>query len=101
MLTVGVRAKLGLPSPFDLRLGDPLALAATAVRFPGVPVIVPHFGAGLFREALMASDQCPTIHLDTAGSNAWMKYHPGLTLDAVFRQAIRCSLPSAASQSVS
>lgn len=88
VLTVGVRAKLGLASPFDLRLGDPLALAATAVRFPSVPVIVPHFGAGLFREALMAADQCPNIHLDTSGSNGWMKYHQGLTLDAVFRQAL-------------
>lgn len=88
VLTVGVRAKLGLPSPFDLRLGDPLALASTAVRFPSVPVIVPHFGAGMFREVLMAADQCPNIHIDTAGSNAWMKYHPGLTLDAAFRQAL-------------
>ena len=32
VLTVGVRKKLGLPSPFDLRLGDPLALAAIAPR---------------------------------------------------------------------
>ncbi len=37
VLTVGVRKKLGLPSPFDLRLGDPLALAAVASRFPDVP----------------------------------------------------------------
>jgi uncharacterized protein len=88
VLTVGVRRKLGLPSPFDLRLGDPLALAATASRFPGVPVIIPHFGAGMFREALMAADQCASIHLDTSSSNAWMKYHPGLTLEAVFRQAL-------------
>jgi uncharacterized protein len=88
MLSVGIRKKLGLPSPFDMRLGDPLALAATAVRFPGVPVIVPHFGAGLFREALMAADQCPNIHLDTSSSNGWMKYHPGLTLDTVFRHAV-------------
>src|SRR6476469_8797268 len=51
VLTVGVRKKLGLPSPFDLRLGNPLALAATAARFPNVPTIVPHFGAGLWREA--------------------------------------------------
>src|SRR3954465_9949822 len=27
VLTVGVRTRLGLPSPFDLRLGDPLAVA--------------------------------------------------------------------------
>jgi predicted TIM-barrel fold metal-dependent hydrolase len=87
-LTVGVRRKLGLPSPFDWRLGDPLALASTAVRFPQVPVIVPHFGAGFFREALMAADQCPSIHLDTSSSNGWIKYHPGLTLEGVFRQAL-------------
>ena len=88
VLTVGVRRKLGLPSPFDLRLGDPLALAVVASRFPKVPVIIPHFGAGFFREALMAADQCPNIHLDTSSSNSWIRYHPGLTLEAVFRQAL-------------
>jgi len=88
VLSVGVRKKLGLPSPFDLRLGDPLAAAAVAQRYPTVPVIIPHFGAGLFREALMAADQSPNIHLDTSSSNSWMKYYPGLTLEAVFRQAL-------------
>jgi predicted TIM-barrel fold metal-dependent hydrolase len=92
-LTVGVRKRLGLQSPFDWRLGDPLALAAVAVRFPSVPVIIPHFGAGLFREALMAADQCPNIHLDTSSSNGWMKYHPGLTLETVFRQALAVAGP--------
>lgn len=88
ILTVGVRKKLGLPSPFDLRLGDPLALGAVASRFPKVPVIIPHFGAGFFREALIAADQCANIHFDTSSSNAWIKYHPGLTLDVVFRQSL-------------
>ena len=88
VLSVGVRKKLGLPSPFDLRLGDPLAVAAIAARFPRVPVVIPHFGAGLFREALMAADQCPNIHLDTSSSNAWVKYHRDLTLDDVFHQAL-------------
>ncbi len=72
VLSVGIRKKLGLPSPFDMRLGNPLALAAMAARFPDVPVVVPHFGAGLFREALMAADQCPNIHLDSSSSNGWM-----------------------------
>jgi uncharacterized protein len=94
VLTVGARAKLGLPSPFDLRLGDPLALAATAVRYPGVPVVIPHFGAGLFREALMAAGQCGNIHLDTSSSNAWMKYYPGLTLQDVFARALEVVGPS-------
>lgn len=93
VLKVGVRAKLGLPSPFDLRLGDPLTLSAAASRFPNVPVIIPHFGAGFFREALMAADQCPNIHLDTSSSNSWMKYYPGLTLQDVFRQALAVAGP--------
>jgi predicted TIM-barrel fold metal-dependent hydrolase len=88
VLSIGVRKKLGLPSAFDLRLGDPLGLARVAARFRRVPVIIPHFGAGLFREALMAADQCPNIHFDTSSSNSWMRYHPHLTLDAVFRQAL-------------
>jgi predicted TIM-barrel fold metal-dependent hydrolase len=88
VLTVGARKKLGLPSPFDLRLGDPLAVATVASSFPTVPVIIPHFGAGMFREALMAADLCSTIHLDTSSSNAWMKYYPGFTLEQVFRQAL-------------
>jgi uncharacterized protein len=88
VLTVGVRKRLGLPSPFDLRLGDPLAVAAVASRHPAVPVIIPHFGAGFLRETLMAADQCPNIHLDSSSSNSWIKYYPGLTLEAVFRQAL-------------
>lgn len=88
VLSVGVRKKLGLASPFDLRLGDPLAVAAVALRFPSVPVVIPHFGAGMFREALMAADQCPNIYFDTSSSNSWLKYHPGMTLEAAFRQAL-------------
>ena len=88
VLTVGVRKKLGLPSRFDLRLGDPLALARMALGFPDVPVIVPHFGAGFFREALMAADQCPTIHLDTSSSNSWIRFDGGQTLEGVFRSAL-------------
>jgi predicted TIM-barrel fold metal-dependent hydrolase len=88
VLTVGVRKKLGLPSPFDLRLGDPLALAVTAARFPRVPTIVPHFGAGLWRETLMALDQSPNILVDSSSSNGWMKYYPGLTFEDVFCQTL-------------
>lgn len=87
VLTLGVRTKLGLPSRFDLRLGDPLAVAAVASRFPEVPVIIPHFGAGLFREALMAASTTPNIYLDTSSSNRWTKLYPGLTLREVFAAA--------------
>jgi uncharacterized protein len=88
VLSVGVRAKLGLASPFDIRFGNPLDLHAVALRYPHVPIIIPHFGAGLFREALMVADLCPNILLDTSSSNGWIKYHAGLTLAAVFRQAL-------------
>lgn len=94
VLTVGVRKKLGLPSPFDLRLGDPLALATTAARYPTVPVIVPHFGGGFFREALMAAEACPSMLFDTSSSNGWIKYTPGLTLADVFKQALAIVGPS-------
>jgi uncharacterized protein len=88
VLSVGVRKKLGLPSPFDIRFGNPIDLHGIALAYPSVPIIVPHFGAGLFREALMLADLCPNVLLDTSSSNSWMKYQPGLTLGDVFRQAL-------------
>ena len=88
VLAVGVRKKLGLPSRFDLSLGDPLGVTKLAMAFPQVPFIIPHFGAGLFREALMAADTCSNIYLDTSSSNAWINYTPGLTLETVFQTAL-------------
>jgi predicted TIM-barrel fold metal-dependent hydrolase len=93
-LSIGVRKKLGLPSPFDLRLGDPLAVARLAAQFPATPFILPHFGAGLFREALMAADLSANVHLDTSSSNGWIRYHPGLTLASVFRTALAVAGPT-------
>ena len=89
VLAVGARRKLGLPSPFELRFGDPLQLQAVALAHPRVPVIVPHFGAGMFREALMLADTCANVYFDTSSSNAWMRYTPGLTLADVFRTAVK------------
>ena len=88
VLTVGVRRKLGLPSRFDLRLGNPLELANLALAFPDVPFVIPHFGAGLLREALIAADMCANIHFDTSSSNSWIRYTPGLTLETVFKAAL-------------
>jgi predicted TIM-barrel fold metal-dependent hydrolase len=88
VLSVGVRKKLGLPSHFDLRLGDPLAVARLGLMFPQVPFIIPHFGAGMFREALMAADTCQNIYLDTSSSNSWIRYTPNLTLETVFQTTV-------------
>ncbi len=94
VLSIGVRRTLGLPSRFDIRRGDPLALATLALAVPGVPFIVPHFGAGLLREALMLGDMCPNVHYDTSSSNSWVRFTPGLTLEAVFRAALAVAGPS-------
>ena len=88
-LSVGVRQKLGMPSPFDLRFSNPVDLHAVAARHPQVPFIVPHFGAGYLREALMLADLCPNVYLDTSSSNRWMRYQESqLDLRQVFRHAL-------------
>ena len=88
VLSVGIRKKLGLPSPFDIRYGNPIDLHGIALKHPGVPIIIPHFGAGMLREALMLADCCPNVYLDTSSSNSWIKYTPGLTLEQVFKTAL-------------
>jgi predicted TIM-barrel fold metal-dependent hydrolase len=88
VLSVGIRKKLGLPSPFDIRFGNPIDLHGIASKHPAVPIIIPHFGAGMLRETLMLADGCPNVHLDTSSSNAWLKYTPGLTLEQVFKTAL-------------
>ena len=82
VLSIGVRKKIGLRSTFDIQRGNPLALIPVASRFPTVPLIVPHFGAGFFRELLMASDT------DTSSSNSWIKLTPTLSLVDVFRSTL-------------
>jgi predicted TIM-barrel fold metal-dependent hydrolase len=88
VLSVGIRKKLGLPSPFDIRYGNPIDLHGIALKHPGVPIIIPHFGAGMLREALMLADSSPNVYLDTSSSNSWIKYTPGLTLEQVFKTAL-------------
>lgn len=92
-LSVGIRKKLGLPSRFDLRCGDPLAVHALACDYPNQTFIIPHFGAGLFREALMAADLCPNLCFDTSSSNRWIAYQPSLTLADVFGQTLKVAGP--------
>jgi predicted TIM-barrel fold metal-dependent hydrolase len=95
VLSVGVRRKLGLPSPFDMRFSNPIDLHAVALRYPEVPIIVPHFGAGYFREALMLAGMCSNVYFDTSSSNDWVKFQvPGpLELRQVFRQALEVAGP--------
>ncbi len=85
--SVGVRTKLELSSSFDLRFSNPLDLHAVALRFPDIRFVIPHFGAGMFRETLMVADLCPNIWLDTSSTNRWMNYE-ALDLRDVFRRTI-------------
>jgi hypothetical protein len=87
VLTVGVRKKLSLPSPFDMRYSNPTDLHAIALRYPGLNFVIPHFGAGYFRESLMLADLCRNVYLDTSSTNSWMKYE-ALDLKAVFRRVL-------------
>ncbi len=95
LLSVGVRAKLGLPSPFDMRFSNPLDVHAIALRHPRTAFIVPHFGAGFLREALMLADLCKNVYLDTSSSNSWMRYQEtGCDLVSVFRRTLAVTGPS-------
>ena len=88
-LSVGFRRKLGLACDFELGNSNPLDVHRLAQRYPSVPFVIPHFGAGLFREALMLADLCPNVYFDTSSSNSWMRYEGAdMDLREVFRRAI-------------
>lgn len=94
VLSIGVRARLGLPSPFDMRYANPLDLHPVALRMPSVRFQIPHFGAGMFREALMLAALCPNVYLDTSSSNSWMRFSESpLDLQAVFAKALDVAGP--------
>ena len=87
VLSVGIRKRLGLASPFDMRFSNPIDLHGPALRYPNLKFILPHFGAGYFREALMVAGLCPNVFFDTSSSNSWMSIE-GLDLMTVFRRAL-------------
>jgi uncharacterized protein len=94
VLSVGVRKALGLPSLFDMKFSNPIDLHAVALRFPQLRFVVPHFGAGYLREALMLCDLCPNVYLDTSSSNSWMRYEEAhMDLRAVLRRALDVAGP--------
>jgi len=92
VLTVGARKKLGLPSPFDMRFSNPIDLHRVALEYPRIRFVVPHFGAGYLREALMLADLCPNVYLDTSSGNSWMRYE-GLDLKSTFARALAVAGP--------
>ena len=86
---LGLRDLFGLPRAQDLAFADPLHLVPAANAFPRTSFVIPHFGAGLFREALLAGTQCANVHLDTSSSNSWMRASEArLALREVFERAL-------------
>ncbi len=94
MLTVGVRAKLGLPCPFDMAYSNPIDLHGVALAHPETNFVLPHFGAGYLREALMLATLAPNVYLDTSSSNSWRRLlHPRPSLANVFDMALEAAGP--------
>jgi len=89
ILKVGVRDKLGLPSPFDIRFANPLDVAGVARSFGTISFVLPHFGCGFFRELLLVASECGNIHTDTSSSNSWIEKLPEpMSLKRVFERAL-------------
>ena len=67
---------------------SPLSLFEVARDFPEIPFIIPHFGAGYWQDLLALCWSLPNIHVDTSGSNQWMRWMPyRLTLEDLFAKA--------------
>lgn len=95
ILIVKLRDLLGLPRPYDLRYANPLEVIPVANRYPGITFCIPHFGAGFFRETLIAGAQCPNIVTDTSSTNSWIKTQPDeLSLRDVYARTLDVFGPS-------
>jgi predicted TIM-barrel fold metal-dependent hydrolase len=89
LLVVKLRDLFGLPRPQDLDFANPLSIVPAANAFPEVTFVIPHFGAGFFREALLAGAQCPNVCVDTSSSNSWRKAQfPVPSLREVFERSL-------------
>ena len=89
LLRLGLRDKLGMHSPFDLRFANPIDLCQAAYAHPETPFVIPHLGAGFFRETLLLASQCDNVLLDTSSSNSWVKTQPGCpSVSDAFAQAL-------------
>lgn len=85
-ITIGTEA--------NLRFGNPLDIQKPAHDFPDLNFMIAHFGAGFFREVLMLMYQTENVHMDTSGSNSWMKFLPyDLTITKIFEKALKAGGP--------
>ena len=89
LLEVRLRDHFGIPRNYDLSLANPLHLILAADDHPRTHFVIPHFGAGMFRETLMAGTQCSNLYVDTSSSNSWIRTQTrALRLADVFERAL-------------
>lgn len=89
LLVVKLRDLLGIPRTQDVAFANPLSLIPAANAHPRAHFVIPHFGAGFFRETLMAGAQAPNVYVDTSSSNSWIKTQESkLTLRDVFERSL-------------
>ena len=66
---------------------SPAILEPVARDFPTVDFIVPHFGIQHVTDLLFLCWSCPNVHVDSSGSNQWVRWMPyKLTLDDLFQR---------------
>jgi len=88
LIHFGVLGGGGGPA-YDLRNMNPLTLWRVCSDFPTLNFVIPHFGACYWRELLQLCWQCPSVHVDTSGSNQWMRWMPDdITMKDLFRKAM-------------
>lgn len=75
-LPVLIHFGLSISATHDLSYGNPLDLATPALKFHSVRWIIPHFGAGFFREVLLLAAQYDNVLVDTSSSNDWVRFSP-------------------------
>ena len=62
-MSMGVRKSSGCPACSTCAIRTPFDLHPVALHFPQIRFIVPHFGAGYLREALMLADLASNVYL--------------------------------------
>ena len=66
---------------------SPAVLEPVARDFPTVDFVIPHFGIQYVTDLLFLCWSCPNVHVDSSGSNQWVRWMPyKLTLDDLFQR---------------
>lgn len=74
---------------------NPLILHDVAKAFPDVNFVVPHFGCGYITDMLMLCWACANVHIDTSGSNQWVRWVWGdVTVQGLFRKYLETIGPT-------